>query len=181
MNGRNKNQEIQKELETISPLLAKLRKKDSGFVVPENYFQNLSEEILNNTSISSNTTLAEKENSQHNWFDSLISALQLLLQPRYAMTVAVIGLLIVAGVFWLQPKGTGLSTEVAWSDITTEEMTGYIEANIHEFEVSSLVELAPDIERQSILHNADIEEETLDGYLKEIIEEVEFEDLENLF
>ncbi len=64
MNRRKKDQEIQNELETLSPLLAKLRKDDSGFAVPEHYFQNLPEEILEKVGLTSNTIIAKEENDR---------------------------------------------------------------------------------------------------------------------
>lgn len=175
---RNTDQsEVQKELQELSPLLAQMRKQHAGFAVPENYFQDLTGEILQKT-IASTTKAEEKRTGA---IVAVLSSLRIVLQPRYAMAAAALALLIIAGLVWLRPAVGDRSTEIAWSDISVEEMTSYVQANIQEFDLETLVEVAPDLEAQSFLKGAEIEEDVLDQYLEDIIDDVDIEELENLF
>lgn len=176
---RNTDQsEVQKELQELSPLLAQIRERQAGFSVPENYFQDLTGEILQKT-IAPETKTKGKSNGR---LRSLRAGLPNFWQPRYAMAMAAaLALLIIAGVLWLRPAAGDRSAEMAWSDLSVEEMTRYVQANIQEFDLETLVEIAPEMETQSILRGTEIEPDVLDNYLEEIIEDVDIEELEKLF
>ena len=161
----------------LSPVLAQIREQHDGFTVPENYFQELTGEILQKT-IAPTARAKEKKNGGLRTF---LSNLQIVWQPRYAMAIAALALLIIAGLFWLWPTMNNPSSGIAWSDISVEEMTSYVQANIQEFDLETLVEMAPDMETQSILEGTEIEQDALDDYLDNIINEVDIEELENLF
>jgi hypothetical protein len=175
---RNTDQsEVQKELQELSPFLAQMRKQDAGFTVPENYFKDLTGEILQKT-IATETKLKGTSNGRL-W--DFLSSLQIPWQPRYAMAMAALALLIIAGLVWLRPTAGDHSLDIAWSDLSVEEMTGYVQANIQEFDLETLVEVAPDMETQSILRGTEIEPDFLDNYLEEIIDDVDIEELEEFF
>jgi hypothetical protein len=175
---RNTDQsEVQKELQEWSPLLARMREQETGFTVPDNYFQDLTGEILQKT-IAPATKAKKQRNGR---FRGFLSGLQVAWQPRYAMAMAALALLIIAGLVWLRPAADDRPIEMAWSDISVEEMTSYVQANIQEFDLETLVEMAPDMETQSILEGAEIEPDILDNYLEEIIDDVDMEELEELF
>ena len=55
---KNNKKEIQDELEELAPLLSKL-KKEEGFSFPDDYFNQLPEQILNQIDFSKNKKVKE--------------------------------------------------------------------------------------------------------------------------
>ena len=174
-----RREEIREELEQLSPLLAKMKEEDPGFRVPENYFQQLPDEIM--ARMEQEKSQEASPSIQASWWDQFLHSLQFLLQPRYAMALAAILLLIVAGIWWLRPTETVYTGDIAWNKVSSEEITNYIANNIQDFEAELLFKATPGLDQQSILHGTDIDNATLDNYLEDIIDDLEVEDLEYLF
>lgn len=170
---KKSNDKVREELEGLSPLLAKMKKEPDGFKAPDHYFERLTEAVMEQVRYEP----AVQTPAKAAWYEPLVSAIRRLPRPRYAMGLAGIAILIAVALRWLNPP----AATPAWSEISTEAMTEYVERNIQEFELDLLVELAPDLERRSILSGTDLEEEALNGYLEEMLDEVEMEDLEEIF
>lgn len=201
---------IQEELNELSPFLAKLRKPDDGFEVSQHYFQNFennlmarikAEEEVENWSPSTPNPVELTTSSS--WTSNLLSWLK---TPQISISFAMILVIIVAISVILQPAERGttaqiISIEEAISDISTEEMLAYVEENVEQFDetlLSEVVEievLEEDIEVEETVQIETptletIETEELEQYLQENIEDfeeslieeeiLEFEDLEDL-
>ena len=172
--------EIKKELEELSPFLAQFQTRNSGFRTPENYFDGLPGAIMRKIKAEEQTAF-EAPKPTPGWLELLLAQIQQFFLPRYALALATVAIVIVALV-WTLNSGPGQSDQnLAWNDIPTEEIDGYIADNLQDFEVDLLMEFAPDLERQSVLQGSKIQEEAIDAYLDEIIEDLDIEDLENIF
>lgn len=178
---KKRSDNVQEELESLSPFLAKLRKEDPGFKVPEGFFQHLTGEIMEQVRLMPAPMVDSGKGGAKAWRPPFIAVWRMLRQPGYALALASVIVLVMAGLFWLRPQPGNYAGSVAWSDISTQEMTEYVEENIQEFELELLVELAPGLEQRSILSGTGIETDMLDEYLEDILNEVEIEELENLF
>ncbi len=162
-----KKDEIREELNELSPLLARM-KKENSFKVPRNYFESLPDKVMEQVCPQPQTQQAP----QIGWLDRLLENLAVLLQPRYAVGLATIAILIVAGVFYLQKPGVdqpgGFDSPLAQ----------YISDNIDEFDAEMIYELTA-----SGLNGNDTFDETTDPsdeYLDEYIDELDDSDLEEL-
>jgi len=107
-------------LESVSPL-AEL-KKAPGFSVPKNYFESLPDLVLDRVAPKQVTeTVAETAKPattpSSNWLDDIINSIAVLFQPRYAMRLAGVAVLLVAAFVFFHNtdnpnKGTIAGTEI---------------------------------------------------------------------
>ena len=174
----SENKDIKKELEDLSPMLSKMREqKENPFQVPPNYFQSMQNEVFRQIASEQKTP---EQVTAPNWVDQLIGQLQWLLQPRYAMALATVAVLLIAGIFYLQPTANLPSTEVALNDLTEDDITTYISSHIEDFDATLLVEAIPEEEDASLLPTPELEDEEIEEYLQDIIDDIDLEELEEL-
>ncbi len=173
---KNNKKEIQDELEKLAPSLSKLEKEDV-FDVPENYFNQLPEQILNQIDFSKNKTIEKtvSTSSTNRWLNQLTERLAIFFQPKMTIGFAMMIMLGVASVFIL--NNTAESNTLA-VDLTSNELENYIKANIDDFEVQELLNVLGNEEGGSWTE-MEIEDEDLDGYLEEIIDDIDASDLED--
>lgn len=170
------DEDIRKELEELSPHLLKLKEQGDGFRLAEDYFQRMQKEVLEK--VQGNSQVAPAKNM--GWLDRFFEPLQFLFQPRWALALASIALLITLGAVWLyqnQPTtGSELSAELAKLD--PDSLNAYIQANLHEFDTETLLEFASNQENQPSFE--DLTPEDLDQYLDDVIQEMDAEALKEL-
>ena len=173
---KNNKKEIQDELEKLAPSLSKL-KKEEVFEVPENYFNQLPDQILNKIDFSKTKTVSESISSESSssWLDQLTERLAIFFQPKMAIGFAMMIMLAVASFFILNDENTSIP-QVA--DLTSEELEFYVKANIDDFEEQELLNVLGKVEAGSWTE-MEIGEEDLDGYLEEIIDDIDASDLED--
>ncbi|MFT6321883.1 MAG: hypothetical protein ACJAT4_002813 [Granulosicoccus sp.] len=173
---KNNKKEIQDELEKLAPSLSKLKKEEVSDV-PENYFSQLPEQILNQIDFSENKTIAETVSISRSssWLDQLTERLAIFFQPKMAVGFALMIMLGVASVFTLNDRSRS-DTRVA--DLTSNELENYVKANIDDFEVQELLNLLGNEEEVSWTE-VEIGEEYLEEYLEEIIDDLDASDLED--
>ncbi|MFK7775719.1 MAG: hypothetical protein AB8F94_26590 [Saprospiraceae bacterium] len=173
---KNNKKEIQDELESLAPSLSKL-KKEEVLDIPENYFTQLPEQILNQIDFSKNETVVEtvSTSSSSNWYHQLTEWLTVLLQPKATIGFAMMIMLTVASILILNDTN---KPDPSVADLTSNELEDYIKANIDDFEIQELLNVLGSEEELS-LTEMEIEEEDLDGYLEEIIDDIDASDLED--
>ena len=179
---------IKDELQEISPFLANLKKPDDGFEVPQNYFQNLennifarikAEEEVEAWSVSDTeeTVIAPTQNWMHRlmkWF----------VQPQVSLSLAMM-IIVGIGFTLFQTNNQTETIEIAqieWTtdeaiaSLTVEEVKEYVEDNVEEFSEELLSEVAEDV----IV--VDVVEEVVEEIVPvEVAIDVELEDLEEYF
>ncbi|MEL6864366.1 MAG: hypothetical protein AAFP19_08105 [Bacteroidota bacterium] len=171
----NKQEDSRKELEEISPFLANL-KKEQPFKVTKNYFEQLPDQVLDRVQTTQKEAQAP---AGPNWLDQLAQSLALLLQPRYALSLATVALVIVATVFMLRSADPSMSTVVAEEkgELSEEVIQDYIAANIEDFEADLLWEMS---QGEALSDFDELEGEDLAPYIDEIIDDLDDSDLEEL-
>ena len=167
------NKEIQDELNELSPALAKLDKQE-GFEVPPRYFEKLSDEVLQK--IKTNPVLETKQQIP-NWQQSVLNVWAAIWQPRVAIGLAAIAMFVVATTFFFnnQSKSTGLADIGSISD---EELSLFIQENFDEFDAALLANVN-DLPEGAIIPS-NIDDEILNEYYEQVIDEIDVNDLEDL-
>ncbi len=171
---------IKEELDGLSPLLSKMKEEGGQpFRAPEGYFRGLPDEVLRRARAEEGLI---RKNSPAPEGTGLMAWLWWLLIPRHAIGLATALLLIAAGayLFWQQPARTDPGGALA--GISEEEAEAYISENIGEFELELMLEASvvsvEDMPEMKIL--PDIEQEELDLYLEDLIDDISLDELEEI-
>lgn len=175
--------EIKKELEELSPFLAKLKAKEDPFNVPSNYFDNLADQVMAQIK-EEEEVAAPKVVSQPtpSWIDRLIEQLQLLLQPQYALQLASVAILLAAGAYFFWPSSSispGNIDEIA-ANISEDELIQYVQHNIDDFEVSQFVDAGIQEVNFDLFLETEINSEEMDQLMDDLLEDLDESSLEEL-
>ncbi|HOY18963.1 MAG TPA: hypothetical protein PLC89_16785 [Haliscomenobacter sp.] len=169
--------ELRKELEDLSPRLLKLKEQGEGFNIPANYFQRLQKEVLEKVQATENVPTSTPVPPGPSWLDQLKEQMQFLLQPRWALSLASVALLITLGITWLYQQNqvtTGrVGTELAKLDQQT--LDAYIQDNLHEFDTETLMEFASNQDHPLQLNFDELQPEEIDQYFDELIQDLDDE------
>ncbi len=158
--------EIQTELKKLAPLLAELRKEDTGMKIPEHYFDYLTESVMEQVALIPKPSVSTPPiNKQPTWYAFLFN-------KRILSGLAMILLLLTGALFFRnQPV-----SELKLVEISSEEAATYIAAHLEDFETSLFID-GDFIEE---IEEIEIEAAEIDLYLDEMIEELDIETLEQL-
>lgn len=199
----NRKEEIRKELEGISPFVAGLdlqpafkvpkgyfgelpdmvlesvsplaEIKAQPFTVPKNYFQSLPDLVLDQIKAEE---VVEKPvvatEPQTSWLDELINSVAVLFQPKYALRLASVAVLVIVGFFFLKNTGNEV-TSLAQADINPLEMYGLTLDDLNDDDLAMLLSDEPlnDTEQERL----DEIEPLLDELLNDL-DDLDDEDLE---
>jgi hypothetical protein len=173
----NRKNEIKEELNNLSPMLHKLKEQDEPFKVPQGYFNRFQEDLLGQ--------LKETEQSENKapapWsFQTLLDQLAWLLQPRMALALSSVLIVLVAGWFLFNKNTESHNQELNFAALSVEEIQQYIDSNLDDFDEETVQQVAQDNQTiQMIPHNG-IDTKELDQYLNDMMEDLDPEDLEEL-
>lgn len=157
--------EIQQELNELSPLLAKMRQEPDGFKVPENYFDYLSESVMEQVKLEPKPDIAERLTENNPWYT-------ILFNRRLFAGLATFSVLLVAAFFLFnQPIS---DNELA--EISSEEAENYIANHLDEFELTLFL----DADLLSEINEVEFEENEIDQFLEDNIDELDAAALEQL-
>lgn len=173
---KSNKKEIQDELKKLAPSLSKL-KKEEVFEMPENYFSQLPNQIFNKVDFAKNKTVIASTTSStsRGWLDRMTERLANFFQHRVVVGFAMMILLVVASFFILNNEDT---SKPQLSDLTSGELESYVKANIDDFEEQELLNVLGNVEGDSWT-KMELDDEDLDVYLEEIIDEIDTSDLED--
>lgn len=165
MESRN---DIRDELNELSPLLSKLDKRE-GFQVPPRYFEKLTHEVLQKA-----TTESTPVQTVPQWQQSLSNIWAAIWQPKMAMALATITLLVVATTFFFN-NGSEVTDPLAeLSAISDEELNLYIEENFDELDMVLYADINESSEDGLIPSNLD------DETLNELFDDFDMSEFEEL-
>ncbi len=168
------NKELQDELNELSPSLSKLDKRE-GFEVPPRYFDRLTDEVLRKAKADTELT---KEKQSPQWLQNISNALATLWQPRVAISLASVAVLVLAVNFFFNTSSDIDDPLAGISDISDQELSQYIQENLDEFDADLLADLGDDFFGDYFLPLN--EDELLDQYFEKAIDEIDPDDLEEL-
>lgn len=161
------DKDIKRELEEISPLLAKLKKEQTPPELPANFFNNLQVDVIQELRPEFEkpaTTSVEKGVFGH-LFDWLR-------KPQVAMAFGVSLMLIGVGIFLLLPQDEPI--DLAWETVSEESILDYLDENIDDFEAVSLMEIS---EEEEAVFETELDENLIDQYLEENLNQLDESDL----
>ena len=162
-------EDIENELREISPFLADLKEvqpdkngKAEPFRTPKFYFDNLADRVMEKTQPLPPPQYVRKKNV----FSQLEEWLSVLVQPRWAMSMATVAILAVGSWFYL--KKEVVQPNETLTEITNEDIHEYIENNIEDFDENLLAENAP---IASDTEGGDIFKEMSDSEIEDFLNE----------
>jgi hypothetical protein len=155
---------IKDELNEFAPDLLRMDKQES-YQVPPRYFDRLGDEVLQR--IKAEEAQAKQQVSS-SWWESLVSALQNLLQPKLAIGLAAIALLFI-GIQQFMPGSENAEEVSAFASLTDAEFENYLAENIADFEDELLEGLVSELDYIP----ETIGDEELDNYFQDINEDFE--------
>ncbi len=162
---------IREELEELSPFLSKMKGKGDGMKMPEGYFDQLSENVLKQIHQEGVQEAPVEKPAGPNWLDRLAEGFWALFQPRLAVAFATVALLLAAGWFLLRQPAT---------ELDADELESYIVANLDGFDTEMLMEVSFENEDWNLLQDTDWNDEAIEEYLEDHLDEIDDLDLENL-
>jgi len=165
------------ELEELSPFLHQMKEKGDPFKAPQGYFEGLPDQVL--------ARLREEEApatelGMPRSLQGLLDQLGWLLQPRMALAISSVLIILVAAWFLLRPDGAS-STTPDFASLSAEEIQNYIQSNIEDFDEETLMEVAHEPGNINLIPQDAIETEELDQYLDRMIDQMDTRELEELF
>ncbi|MCF8247497.1 MAG: hypothetical protein K9J37_20910 [Saprospiraceae bacterium] len=184
------NEDLRDELKN-SPFLKEMKERPSdGFQVPKNYFQHLPNEVMQKVK---EPTFAPVQ--QPSWLERIEQFMQSLIQPRYALALASVVVLVVAGVVFLKDKNATTTlpamAEVQLADISDEELFAYVSDNISDFNRQQMLEASgPELPEVKVQQKTPTlpkikaqkpEMKEIEAYLNDAIDDIDLEDLEAMF
>lgn len=152
----NKEKDIHKELEELSPLLAKMKSQKESIEMPENYFHYLENSVMQQVELENVPVLQKTETAS-------IPFLHRLFLSRTVAGLASVILLIIAGIY-LNTNRVEASEPSQFADLTDTEILNYLADNAEILDIYSLDDLSTDA---SILDMVDLNEEDVDYLLEE--------------
>lgn len=171
---KEQKEELQRELQELSPLLAKWKAENrpEGFDLPPGYFRQLPGEVLQRLSGS-------EQAGARKWWSPVVQALANLFQPRFAIGAATVALLIVTGIMYRHSNASEESDPFA--GLSTEEIGRYIDNNLEKFDEQLVIEATTHSPDLSIFPSTVTEEDSLDEhYLQEFLDDLDTKTLEEL-
>lgn len=171
---------INKELESLSPKLAKLKAKGTGLTVPENYFQALPDQVWEKIRLETKTATPPPRVSTSGWLDVATNFFYTLFQPRYALAFATVLVLLVAGVLIFSDDATPQHTDPL-AGISEEEALLYIQQNLEDFDTKLFTDLGISVSMNELFRSPEWNDESIDSYLKEHLDDIDTKTLEQLF
>lgn len=165
-----KDENIENELENLSPLLSKMRKeqKGSGYTVPPIYFKNLTEEMMQKVEPTRSPKVRKV------LWEELFTMIDNFIQPKFVMGLATIVLLIMGGIYFVNIPTS--ENDVAIVEPSLADLEQYLIAHADELSEEMLVEYK--VGDAAIEFELNVEEQTFDYYFEEVLEDLQEEDLE---
>lgn len=153
---------LRKELEQEAPFLAGLKDKPDGFSVPEGYFLQLSQSVLNKAA-------AERSPAPR----KVVS-----LWPRFAVAASVVAAIGLAIFLFLSDQPAADVASFAFSE---EEVHQYITQHIDDFDLDLLASFAATADPAGgLFENADLDDPEVQQYMQDMLDDIDMETLEDL-
>jgi hypothetical protein len=129
------------QTDALPPFLQELKDKGDGFKVPDGYFEKMESSVL--------ARLEAAGNLRQPVSKPQVSAqkLQVSFGPRTAMALAAALALVLAAVWFVRPKWSGLPEgdgRAASAPLTEDDIASYLLENVHEWDASQLTLLHSD-------------------------------------
>jgi hypothetical protein len=170
--------ELREELKEMSPFLLYMKRKNEGFKVPKDYFRILPDELLERVRQEAKPVPARRS-----WLEQFAGFFQSLLQPRYAVALVTVAVLLAAGIFLLKPDTPPTANlplvNVTLDDISDETLQAYIYENIRYIDKNLILEThfagLESLPLQQVAPKPSVDE--MEKYLEDDLDNLDLEDL----
>ncbi len=152
----DKEKNIDKELEELSPFLAEMKSKKENIEMPENYFHYLENSVMQQVELENVPILQNEKGESIPFWNRLFLS-------RTIVGLASVVLLITAGIYFSKGE-IETSESLQLADLTDTEILNYLSENVEILDIYSLNELDTDV---SILDMIDLDEGEVDYLLEE--------------
>lgn len=169
-------------MEELSPLAS--LKKSKAFSIPENYFESLPDLVMDQIRAEEEAvaevapTPVPQAAPQPNWLDELINSIAVFFQPKYALRLAGIALVVAAGFFVFNNSGDNIVPgDDPIAGVDPLEVYGL---SVDDLDDDDLAFLLEGDDTDADLEDLDeLDEEALDQLLDEL-DDISGDDLEGL-
>ena len=140
----NKKDEINNELNEISPFLSDLNKdRKEGFSIPKNYFDNFENRLMSRIreeeALSGSKIADSVDNTIFSWIQN---AVKLLFTPKYAVSFSIAVVAVVFGIQFFSISTSDTTQEPSLiAQLSIEETHLFIVNNIHDFSIDDIIEI----------------------------------------
>lgn len=169
----SERENILNELKDIAPELVKFKEEQPGpgFEVPPRYFNDLKQVLMQEIQLEKKQKTIDGPTL---WWQTFLQGLQNILQPKPALALATVALLIAAGIWFSQPDQDldQAGNEMALND---DDLEAYVLANIDDFETDVLIDMYAETFPE------ETEEPVTEDNLEEVLQEMDDEDFEDLW
>jgi hypothetical protein len=135
-NYMNESGKVREELEDLAPSLAAM-KKTNPFAVPENYFSNLEERMLEKVRPHAPVATPEPKLTLWQHLVQLIKDTGNLFTGRILAPVLTACIILACGMYFM-PKTTTDNTSAQFASLSKEEVQTYVEAHADEYDLTEL-------------------------------------------
>ena len=157
----------------LLPKLSELNEHNDGFKVPENYFEQMQEAVMERIKSGTDPEVIRRQPS------GIIK----MLQPRFLLRVAGFALVIAMAAYFLVPGGSEDSPTYL-TELTPEEASDYVHDNLDEFNLDDMLEVAQldpeDLFSSETTPIDDVQQQDMEQYIDDIIDDFDLEELEEL-
>ncbi len=167
---------LRKELEKLSPRLARLKEEPDGMRIPGQYFEELPDRLMEfiQAETESEPVLAPPPltTGWAQWIRAWLAPLQ---RPQWAGALALIALLAI-GLWWFRPAAETVSAPAdPFAQLAPEEIQVYIEKNIQNFDTDLLLELTDEVDdaEEDSLPELREDDDAVDEDLDRLLQELE--------
>jgi hypothetical protein len=161
------NKNIHKELEELSPLLAKMKRKEQSIKMPDNYFHYLENSVMQQVQLEKTPVASKlKEDASSFWAS-------FFLRSKF-LALGSIALLILAVIYFVQIGADNSQESLQFAELTDTEILNYLADNAETLDIYSLSEFE---EEASVLDMIDISEDDVDYFFEDNSNDILREDL----
>ena len=167
--------EVKEELQHLSPFLSDL-KKENPFKVPQQYFEQLPDELMNRVR---KDRLRSSDKTKVSWLDQFLNELVRIFSPRLVAGFATCVLLLAAGFFFLRQEQNPAEQEFL-AGVSNEEIQQYLSDNIDDIDDEMLIEMSLSHHNVDVLGPIDLKEEEMEEFIEDFMDDIDDETLEEL-
>jgi hypothetical protein len=172
----NNQEDLRKELQSLSPFLELLKTEKEGFKTPENYFDTLADEVF--WKMRTEPELTTVIPPRKYWRTQLEEGLKIFLQPRWALALASVLLILGTSIFFIRPF---FQPRDAFAQLSQDEIHQYLMNHAQELDRETLVEITEQHHANAQIDPLLLPEGNIDQYLDEISNDLDPETLEKIF
>lgn len=186
-------EDIYNELESISPFLANLKKQNSSheeLKAPPLYFETLTDKIIQEAqkqeapAVANSHAITQQPIPQQTmppFWQTIRLWIEALIQPRYAVGFAMALVLLTTGWWLFNNKNTHtiITDNAEIAQVSHDEIHNYIHDNIDDFDEELFLNSPDLVDTEGVSHEININDEDIEKYLEENIDEKDLKDLES--